>query len=792
MDKFEEHDETYGDLTPRLAESQANSEKGKTDLLLRFFDSEFFNEWIAVQYLHTSKSPGVQDYICNRIYTLPENGIEKYLSQLCITDLCSRSLRLSIKVHWYLQAAFEDRPDRTDLSALRETCEKAAVQGRWEAPFRRCVSEPSLSRSSSDRSTINGTGDAGCSSAKTSSVRVSQGISPLSFSSTNQPEKDQEEDLSSPRLRQNTFRSTIHLIDKLCDVSASLVGLYPMEARQRSLRQKLNEINMELAAMPAHSGVLFPMGDATARVVRVPGEEAALLNSRDKCPFMMVVEVIEEEEGTEEAAGNTAEASSSRNVRDPNQASAADATSLESFGSLAQWSKTSEEYAHGDSAPTNSTPPPDSSSLVTPPPEMDATIFSPSSPPDSIARAIDEAMAGLRERKLVRCRLSVLNDVTIDSADEEVPVHVDIWPVGMKQPQRVPSQVGLQQMIEAQGLTSEQFELPSEHSTAAAKQLPPQRSLSLEEAQKLAHERKKAVFGESWAEKCRRIRERSPFGAHPRWKLHSAIVKAGDDCRQELLALQLVYTFQSIYAEAGLPLWVRPFQVLVVSSRSAIIETVPNALSIHAVKARSPPGTSLRDHFCAMYIEGSAEYRAAQRRFVESLAAYSIIQYLLQVKDRHNGNILLDNEGHLIHIDFGFMLHNSPGMINFETAPFKLTRELLEVMESDAEGTGSELFDYFKVLCIQGFLATRKHADRIVCLVEMMQHSACPCFGANKKGQKNIKAAKQVVQSLRKRFAPGRPEEACVELVLGLISDSLDAWRTRQYDYYQRVLNGIL
>ena len=31
-----------------------------------------------------------------------------------------------------------------------------------------------------------------------------------------------------------------------------------------------------------------------------------------------------------------------------------------------------------------------------------------------------------------------------------------------------------------------------------------------------------------------------------------------------------------------------------------------------------------------------------------------------------------------------------------------------------------------------------------------------------------------------------------VEVVLGLISDSLDSWRTRQYDYYQRVLNGIL
>lgn len=51
-----------------------------------------------------------------------------------------------------------------------------------------------------------------------------------------------------------------------------------------------------------------------------------------------------------------------------------------------------------------------------------------------------------------------------------------------------------------------------------------------------------------------------------------------------------------------------------------------------------------------------------------------------QVKDRHNGNLLLDEEGHIIHIDFGFMLSNSPGGVNFESAPFKLTRELLEVI----------------------------------------------------------------------------------------------------------------
>ena len=34
--------------------------------------------------------------------------------------------------------------------------------------------------------------------------------------------------------------------------------------------------------------------------------------------------------------------------------------------------------------------------------------------------------------------------------------------------------------------------------------------------------------------------------------------------------------------------------------------------------------------------------------------------------------------------------------------PFKLTRELLEVMDSNPDGKASEIFDYFKVWCCTG------------------------------------------------------------------------------------------
>jgi phosphatidylinositol kinase/protein kinase (PI-3 family) len=46
---------------------------------------------------------------------------------------------------------------------------------------------------------------------------------------------------------------------------------------------------------------------------------------------------------------------------------------------------------------------------------------------------------------------------------------------------------------------------------------------------------------------------------------------------------------------------------------------------------------------------------------MRSLAGYSILTYFLQVKDRHNGNILLSRDGYIIHIDFGFFLSNAPG-----------------------------------------------------------------------------------------------------------------------------------
>ena len=62
--------------------------------------------------------------------------------------------------------------------------------------------------------------------------------------------------------------------------------------------------------------------------------------------------------------------------------------------------------------------------------------------------------------------------------------------------------------------------------------------------------------------------------------------------------------------------------------------------------SRSRSFTTLDDFFVRHFgrgVRSSQGYRKARRNFVASMAGYAVICYLLQIKDRHNGNILLDN-----------------------------------------------------------------------------------------------------------------------------------------------------
>jgi phosphatidylinositol 4-kinase len=289
------------------------------------------------------------------------------------------------------------------------------------------------------------------------------------------------------------------------------------------------------------------------------------------------------------------------------------------------------------------------------------------------------------------------------------------------------------------------------------------------------------VFREDWKAKEKRIRESSAYGSHPGWRLLPVLVKSNDDLRQEQLAAQLIYKMAVILAREKVSVWLYNYEILALTENGGIIEAIPDTISLDSLKKNDSRYTSLRGFFHSHFTEPE-ELADAKANFVESLAAYSIVCFLLQLKDRHNGNILLTNRGHLIHIDFGFFFLSSPGKnAGFESAPFKLTREFVELLD----GPNSHLFRVYRELCVKTFIALRRHCMELILLVEMLKigNEELKCF----RGQPDL-----AIQEMRDRFRLDLNDRACREYVHSLVDDSIENWRTDWYDRYQRYFVGVL
>lgn len=301
-----------------------------------------------------------------------------------------------------------------------------------------------------------------------------------------------------------------------------------------------------------------------------------------------------------------------------------------------------------------------------------------------------------------------------------------------------------------------------------------------------------SYLGEDWNKKKERIRKQSKFGHYENWDLCSVIAKTGDDLTQEAFACQLIQSMAKSWYEDSIGVWTKRMRILVTSSNTGLVETITNALSVHSIKKsltehmlendelKQGEFATLKDHFAKLFgEEESARYKMAQRNFAASLAAYSIICYVLQIKDRHNGNIMLDSEGHIIHIDFGFLLSNSPGSVGFESAPFKLTQEYIDVLG----GLDSYYYKQFKELTKEAFKSVRRHVGRLVNMVELMQtDSSLPCFRAGDNTSVHLTQRLQLhltdeeVDSFTENF---------------LINKSLNSTYTRLYDQFQMLSQGI-
>uniref|UniRef100_A0A674DXC3 Phosphatidylinositol 4-kinase beta n=1 Tax=Salmo trutta TaxID=8032 RepID=A0A674DXC3_SALTR len=711
--KEEEEQVMLFDIFPVTQSSAA----AKQSLLLRLFESKLFDVSMAISYLYKSKEPGVQAYIGNRLFSFSDDDVDFHLPQLLnmyvhmdedmgdairpyVVHRCRQSIAFSLQTAWLLGAYSSDMHISTQRHSRGTKLRKLILSDELKPhsaskgvdPTGAAAASPGLQiipadayLSPSKRTHQRSKSDAThCTSLATSLKRTA---------SNPKVERGYDEPLRLTPQRE--------FIKSLMGIGKRLATLPTKEQKTKQLTSELLVLNHKLPAR-----VWLPTAAFDHHVVRVPHTQAVVLNSKDKAPYIIYVEVLECESFE----------TSTIPVRIPEtrirSARSADNLLPECVGITA---------------------------------EQRAGSFStvPNYDNDDEAWAVDDI--GELQVELPEGHTSSSDNISQFSVDS-------ITSTESKEPIFIAAGDIRRRLSENLAHTPTTFRKDPEDPSAVA-------------------------LKEPWQEKVRRIREGSPYGHLPNWRLLSVIVKCGDDLRQELLAFQVLSQLQSIWEQERVPLWIKPYKILVMSSDSGMIEPVLNAVSLHQVRKQSQ--LSLLDYFLQEHGSYTTEaFLTAQRNFVESCAGYSLICYLLQVKDRHNGNILLDSEGHIIHIDFGFILSSSPRNLGFETSAFKLTSEFVDVMG----GLDGDMFNYYKVLMLQGLIAARKHMEKVVQIVEIMQQgSHLPCFHGS-----------STIRYLKERFHMSLTEEQLQVLVEQMVDGSMRSITTKLYDGFQYFTNGIM
>jgi phosphatidylinositol kinase/protein kinase (PI-3 family) len=95
-------------------------------------------------------------------------------------------------------------------------------------------------------------------------------------------------------------------------------------------------------------------------------------------------------------------------------------------------------------------------------------------------------------------------------------------------------------------------------------------------------------FNNRWINLEASYQLKSQYTHFQTYKLRPVIVKANDDLRQEVLAVQLMKRMSKIFEEANINLYLRPYEIFITSSSSGIIDFIPDTVSIDGLKKKFP------------------------------------------------------------------------------------------------------------------------------------------------------------------------------------------------------------
>lgn len=257
--------------------------------------------------------------------------------------------------------------------------------------------------------------------------------------------------------------------------------------------------------------------------------------------------------------------------------------------------------------------------------------------------------------------------------------------------------------------------------------------------------------------------------ADPKSGPYLAMFKAGDDLRQDMLVLQLFRIMDRLWRSHGLHLDMAIYGVLATGDQCGFVEVVTKSKTISELQGLSFKDEVLFDFLlesnggnanvtpqntsqpaqpqpgagstASKASNGSVQSKSATpptpavatidhpltlavSRFTRSCAAYCVATYVLGIGDRHNGNVMIREDGTLFHIDFGHVLGNFKEKfgVRRERVPFVFTPEMVYVM-----GDKNDIFyAQFVQMCTTAYNLLRSSAALFMNLFAMMMSSGMP------------------------------------------------------------------
>lgn len=221
-----------------------------------------------------------------------------------------------------------------------------------------------------------------------------------------------------------------------------------------------------------------------------------------------------------------------------------------------------------------------------------------------------------------------------------------------------------------------------------------------------------------------------------------AILKRGDDPRQDLGVLRLFAVFnvmwarESVCGEFGLPVVALTYNVMPIQVDMELIQFVDNLVPLRHI-------LQYAGQFCERGLH----------RLITTAAGAFTAAFVLGIRDRHDENIVIcKDDGSLFNIDFGNILGDTPSI---DTSEFAITNNFKEVV--------GNLWEPFVDLCVEAFLALRKHFSMVVGLAYVMLSAMHTCADVTSFVRKQLRmdvSEEVAIADLRRLIRPAKRTQA--------------------------------